>query len=211
MQTDRGLDRLTFFTDAIAAIAITLLILPLVDLVPGIDAKSVTPLAFLQKYLPELGGFVLSFAVIARLWMAHHSLFEHVGSYSRTLRWLSLTWAFTIVLLPLPTAMTAHWSPEATIVGFYIGTMFLSSCLLTAMMILVSRRPELQETANPLSSTAVLSSVLSSVEFLVALILGTVFREINFFALLTLFISTPVLAAVRISSARRKARMAARG
>jgi uncharacterized membrane protein len=143
--------------------------------------------------------------------MAHHTLFEHVGSYSRTLRWLSLTWAFTIVLLPLPTAMVAHWSPEAIIVGFYIGTMFLSSCLLTAMLILVSRRPELQEPSNPFSSTAVLSSVLSSVEFLIALILGTVFREINFYGLLALFISTPVLAAVRISSARRKARVASRG
>ncbi|CAN5142350.1 TMEM175 family protein [soil metagenome] len=199
MQTDRGLDRLAFFTDAIAAIAITLLILPLVDLVPGFTG---TPEHFLQRHLTELGSFVLSFAVIARLWMAHHTLFEHVGSYSRTLRWLSLAWAFTIVLLPLPTAMVARWQPEALIVGFYIGTMLLSSCLLTAMSVLVSRTPRLQQDGNPPTRDRVLSSVLSSAEFLVALVIGTLFRDINFFALLLLFVSTPILALVRKRSSK---------
>jgi uncharacterized membrane protein len=208
MQTDRGLDRLTYFTDAIAAIAITLLILPLVDLVPGANTNPdagavISPLAFLQEHLAELGGFVLSFAVIARLWMAHHTLFERVGSYSRALRWLSLTWAFTIVLLPLPTAMVAHWQPEAIIVAFYIGTMFLSSLLLTAMTILVSRTPALQAEGMSPPRDRVLSSVLSSAEFLIALIIGTAFREINFYALLVLFVSTPILAAVRQRSERR--------
>jgi uncharacterized membrane protein len=196
MQTDRGLDRLTFFTDAIAAIAITLLILPLVDLVPAADAAA-PPLDFLHDHLAELLAFTLSFAVIARLWMAHHSLFEHVAAYSAPLRTLSLVWAFTIVVLPLPTAMVAHWQPVATIVGFYIGTMFISSCLLTAMMLLVRRNPHLQNVANPLESTRILSSLLSSAEFLVALVIGTVFREVNFFALLLLFASTPILAIVR--------------
>lgn len=202
MQTDRGLDRLTFFTDAIAAIAITLLILPLVDLVPD-EAKSTTPFDFLKDHLSELGGFVLSFAVIARLWMVHHTLFEHVASYSTKLRTLSLAWAFTIVLLPLPTAMVTHWSPEAIIVGFYIGTMFLSSVLLTAMVFVVRADPTLVEKSNPLSEDAILTSLLSNAEFLLALILGTVFRDINFFALLVLFLSGPVLALVR---GRSKAR-----
>jgi uncharacterized membrane protein len=41
MQTERGLDRLTYFTDAIAAIAITLLILPIVDHVADSEAPDV--------------------------------------------------------------------------------------------------------------------------------------------------------------------------
>ncbi len=204
MQTDRGLDRLTYFTDAIAAIAITLLILPLVDLVPGTDTTTFTPFDFLRAHLPEIGGFILSFAVIARLWMLHHSLFEHVASYSVPLRTLSLAWAFTIVLLPLPTAMVAHWSPEAIIVGFYIGTMLVSSCLVTAMMLLIRRNPQLQEGKNPLPKFAVLSSVLGNAEFLLALVIGTVFRDVNFFALLLLFVSTPILAIVRRRSEAKK-------
>jgi uncharacterized membrane protein len=203
MQTDRGLDRLTYFTDAIAAIAITLLILPLVDLVHTASPKS-PPIDFLLANGSELGGFALSFVVIARLWMLHHSLFEHVASYSAPLRTLSLAWAFTIVLLPLPTAMVAHWPPEAVIVGFYIGTMLLSSLLLTAMLLIIRRNPQLQEKENPLPPTAVLSSVLGNAEFLAALLIGTAFRQVNFYALLLLFVSTPILAIVHRRSEARK-------
>jgi len=206
MQTTRGLDRLIFFTDAIAAIAITLLILPLADLVP-LTPTDVLPGQFLLDHLSELLAFLLSFAVIARLWIAHHSLFEHVSAYSPALRNLSLLWAFTIVVLPLPTAMVAHWSTDSIVVGFYIGTMFVSSLLLMSMTILTRRSVALQEPTHPLSSRAVTASVLSTAEFLVALILGTVFQEINYWGLFALFLSAPVFLTLRM----RRARAATRG
>ena len=196
MQTTRGLDRLIFFTDAIAAIAITLLILPLAELVP-VTPTNVLPGDFLLDHLSELLAFLLSFAVIARLWISHHALFEHVSTYSPALRNLSLLWAFTIVLLPLPTAMVAHWSTDSIVVGFYIGTMFVSSLLLTSMTILTHRSAALQEPANPLPSRAIIASTLSTAEFLLALILGTVFQEINYWALFALFLSAPVFLILR--------------
>ena len=207
MQTTRGLDRLIFFTDAIAAIAITLLILPLADLVP-LAPTDVLPGQFLLDHLSELLAFLLSFAVIARLWIAHHSLFEHVSAYSPALRNLSLLWAFTIVVLPLPTAMVAHWSTDSIVVGFYIGTMFVSSLLLMSMTILTRRSVALQEPTHPLSSRAVTASVLSTAEFLVALILGTVFQEINYWGLFALFLSAPVFLILRLRRARATAHSA---
>ncbi|MDY7558935.1 TMEM175 family protein [Cryobacterium sp. 10C3] len=197
----RGLDRLIFFTDAIAAIAITLLILPLADLVP-LTPTDVLPGDFLLDHLSELLAFLLSFAVIARLWIAHHSLFEHVSAYSPALRNLSLLWAFTIVVLPLPTAMVAHWSNDSIVVGFYIGTMFVSSLLLTSMTILTHRAAALQEPTHPLSSRTIIASVLTTAEFLVALILGTVFQDINYWGLFALFLSTPILLITRMRRTR---------
>lgn len=44
IRTDRGLDRLVNFTDAAVAIAITLLVLPLVDLVTDGEDRSVASL-----------------------------------------------------------------------------------------------------------------------------------------------------------------------
>ena len=60
-------DRVLFFSDAIFAIAITLLV---VDLqVPDGPVQSGT---LLCETLPQMGGFALSFAVIGLFWIAHH-------------------------------------------------------------------------------------------------------------------------------------------
>jgi uncharacterized membrane protein len=193
MATDRGLDRLTYFTDAIAAIAITLLILPIVDRV----ADSGSAAEFFEENLPSLGAFALSFLVIARLWIAHHSAFEHVVTYTSPLRWLSLAWAFTIALLPLPTAMVAQWTTTWPVVLFYIGTMTASSLLLTAIYLYIRRHPVVQNDESPVSTERIRTSLLTNAEFLLALIVGTLVPVINYFALLALFLSIPINAVLR--------------
>jgi uncharacterized membrane protein len=193
MATDRGLDRLTYFTDAIAAIAITLLILPIVDRVA--DSGSATE--FFEENLSSLGAFALSFLVIARLWIAHHSAFEHVVTYTSPLRWLSLAWAFTIALLPLPTAMVAQWTTTWPVVLFYIGTMTASSLLLTAIYLYIRRHPVVENDASPVSTERIRNSLLTNAEFLLALIVGTLVPAINYFALLALFLSIPINAVLR--------------
>ncbi|MFK4299361.1 putative membrane protein [Arthrobacter sp. GAS37] len=109
MQTTRGLDRLVFFTDAVTAIAITLLVLPLVDSVTQAARDGLSAEQFIGNNFAAISGFALSFVVIARLWLAHHSTFEHVRSYSSPLLLLNLFWAFTVVVLPLPTEMVSQF------------------------------------------------------------------------------------------------------
>ncbi|MEK8227283.1 TMEM175 family protein [Oerskovia sp. M15] len=79
-RTPRGLDRLVNFTDAAVAIAITLLVLPLVDLVADGEAHSVR--ALVQGESGTFLAFAISFVVIARFWTAHHRVFEHLRDYS---------------------------------------------------------------------------------------------------------------------------------
>ncbi len=186
--SERGLDRLVFFTDAISAIAITLLILPLVDLVAEVTAGS-TPGSFLAEHSPELLSFALSFAVIARLWYSHHQLFEHIERYDTRLVALDILWAFTIVLLPLPTAMINRFASEPLVIGFYIGTMTVSALSLTAMTLLVRRDRRLQSTENPLGSAALGGISASATLFVVALLLGVLVPGVNYWALLVLFFS----------------------
>jgi uncharacterized membrane protein len=66
MKTTRGLDRLVFFTDAVTAIAITLLILPLVDSVERAAGEGHSAAQFIGDNLSQLAAFGLSFVVIAR-------------------------------------------------------------------------------------------------------------------------------------------------
>jgi len=78
-------DRVLFLSDAIFAIAITLLV---VDLqVPDGPVQSGS---LLRETLPQMGGFALSFAVIGLFWIAHHGLFRHIKGLNRTLIMLNL-------------------------------------------------------------------------------------------------------------------------
>src|SRR4051794_15040635 len=192
MQTERGLERLVFFTDAIAAIAITLLILPLVDLVPHIASDGGTLGSFLDENAGALFAFLISFAVIARLWYSHHQVFEHVSAYTPRLVLLTVVWAFTIVLLPLPTSITAQLDPSPGTVAFYIGTMAASSIVLTVMTLLIRRDPRIESAENPISSRTVTGSLSISAGFVVALVLGTTIPGLNYWALFVLFLSGPI-------------------
>ena len=88
-------DRVLFFSDAIFAIAITLLV---VDLqVPDGPVQSGT---LLRETLPQMGGFALSFAVIGLFWIGHHGLFRHIKGLNRTLIMLNLLFLGCVAFLP---------------------------------------------------------------------------------------------------------------
>ena len=192
MQTTRGLDRLVFFTDAVSAIAITLLILPLVDSVSEAAHNGVDAAQFIGDNTAEIGAFVLSFAVIARMWITHHAVFEHVKSYNRSLLLLSLLWAFTIVVLPLPTEMVSQFKTSPASVAVYIGTMAASSLALMAMALLIRRNPQIELDENPVSRRAVFSGVVTTIGFFVALIIGVFVPDVNFWALLIILLTIPL-------------------
>jgi uncharacterized membrane protein len=67
-----GLDRIVFFSDAVMAIAITLLVFDrkVPDAARGLasDLGRTIMLGLLPKYL----GYIVSFWVIALYWVAHH-------------------------------------------------------------------------------------------------------------------------------------------
>lgn len=193
MGTERGLDRLIFFTDAVTAIAITLLILPLVDLVPhGSHTSSVTIPSYVRDNFGQILAFVLSFVIIARLWIANHGALEHVLRATPTLMWLNIAWAFTIVFLPLPTALTAATTAGPGPVGLYIGTMTANSVLLTAICWVIYKHPEMESgEATAARRSRLIGSAATSGAFIVALILGTALRNVNYWALFALLLTTP--------------------
>ncbi|HWO59137.1 MAG TPA: TMEM175 family protein, partial [Umezawaea sp.] len=90
--TPRDPDRLVLFTDAVVAIAITLLVLPLVDVVTESVAEHHTSVQVIAEHRPEIFSFLLSFVVIAQYWVTHHRMFEGVKAYSRPLTVMNLAW-----------------------------------------------------------------------------------------------------------------------
>jgi uncharacterized membrane protein len=191
VRTDRGLDRLVTFLDAVVAIAITLLVLPLIEALA--DARPDRALsAVLGDHLGQFGAFALSFAVIARLWLAHHRLIERVGAYDSGLLLLNFAWAFTIVVLPFSTQLVAVYGSERLAVGLYIGTIAASSVCLSAIGVLVWRRPSLGRGGLDAGEANPASGLLTSGVIVLALVLGVLVPAVNYFALFLLFLTGPL-------------------
>jgi uncharacterized membrane protein len=189
-------ERLVLFTDAVAAIAITLLILPLLETIPEATAKESLG-GFVHGHLEEFGAFALSFAVIFRVWWGHHRLFRHVETITPRLVSLSMLWTFAIVLLPIPTALITAYPPSAGSVGLYGGTLSLAMAAMSLMAIYVRRHPELSAGRPPVSRERVLFNLTNLGVQVVATIIGAVFAEtVNFWAFLLMFLVGPIDAAI---------------
>ncbi|WP_372671529.1 TMEM175 family protein [Amycolatopsis kentuckyensis] len=98
-------ERLTFFSDAVVAIAITLLALEL-PLPEG--ATSAELLRSLGHHRSEYISFLISFAVIGGHWRAHHRLFHYVTTVRAGLLRLTFGWLLMMVLMPFATKVLAE-------------------------------------------------------------------------------------------------------
>lgn len=143
IRTERGLDRLVNFSDATVAIAITILVLPLVQLAPEIAREGGGVGAVLDVPLDSLLAFALSFALIAVFWVPHHRIFELAGDYDAGLVWLDLLWLASIAFFPFATSALAQLPDSRATIGLYIGTMVVMSGALVLIERHLLRRPGL--------------------------------------------------------------------
>jgi uncharacterized membrane protein len=191
LRTERGLDRLVNFSDAAVAIAITLLILPLVDLAGEIDADE----SFGEFFAAHVGAFIaffVTFAVIGRFWMAHHRVFEYVATYSTSLVWLNLLWLASIVFLPFPANAVAQLSRESgSFYALYIGTMLAGTLSMVGIELLLLRRPELlrDDSRRAIDLT---TGIAMTCTLLVAAVLAFLVPQVGLLWLLLLFLTRPI-------------------
>ncbi len=97
-------ERLVFFTDAVVAIAMTLLAFDLRS--PNITAGMTNRAALTALWQPNrlyYLAFVISFVVIGSHWRAHHRLFRHVSRLDPRIISLNMLWLLMIVIMPFAT------------------------------------------------------------------------------------------------------------
>lgn len=111
MNSGTSLERMVFFSDAVFAIALTLLALDL-KLPEGIPAEQLD--GALIAALPRLFAYALSFVIIAKTWMSHHSDFALIRRFNPTLAWLNLALLFFIAMLPAPTSVLSEYGDDPT-------------------------------------------------------------------------------------------------
>jgi uncharacterized membrane protein len=202
----RGADaeRLKFFTDAVVAIAMTLLILPLLENVNDAARNGTSTQAFVSAHGNQLFSFVLSFVIVAAFWGAHERLFRFVGRWTATLRLLNNAWMLTIVFLPVATAMVGSMDTDRLQIVIYVGTMLLSTLVMGAMILVVRRTPAMWETGTAPGTDGLHASLSLSILFALALLVGVVSPDrIGFLAMLLLLLSGPLQRVIERMSARR--------
>ncbi|MER6126805.1 TMEM175 family protein [Streptomyces sp. NPDC001795] len=97
-------ERLIYFSDAVVAIAITLLALELPVPAGNVHGNSGV-LHFLREHLTEYVAFLVSFTAIAMHWMIHQRLFRYAtGLAGGVIRW-NLLWLLMIVITPFTTKL----------------------------------------------------------------------------------------------------------
>jgi uncharacterized membrane protein len=160
-------DRLTFFGDAVVAIALTLLALELP--IPEGSTNSElwhSATSHRESYL----AFMISFVVIAAHWRSHHRVFRYVTATNSRLTSLTMYWLLMLVITPFATdVIGGHGAFQARFV-FYATVQF-AACLLFILMVREVRRDDLYRVGTPpeLFSRAIRRLSMVAVGFLVSI------------------------------------------
>lgn len=123
-----ALERLIFFSDAVFAIAITLLVIEIH--VPHVT--TMTDQAFLQALadlVPNFTGFFISFFVIGAFWAGHHRAFDCARHWSPRLVLPNLMLLSSVAALPFFTAFSSEYHGQRVPVAFYCGWLVLMALL----------------------------------------------------------------------------------
>lgn len=101
-------ERLVFFSDAVIAITITLLVLE-IRLPEGFGEIGDGALwAELVALGPRFLGYLISFAVIGVFWINHHAKFQQITQSSRGLMIINLLFLLFICVVPFTTSLIAE-------------------------------------------------------------------------------------------------------
>lgn len=124
---------LTNFSDAVIAIAITLMVLELkLPVKPGEDINA-DFLSLLNSEVPVFISFIVSFFVIASLWYSYHRFMKYVVRLDRQTVTLNIVLLLFIAFLPFPTSILGMYPASSMVVAFY-GLMIASVGLISLLM-----------------------------------------------------------------------------
>lgn len=185
------------FSDAVVAIAITVLILPLTD-INLTDVKTQSVQEIYGRYGPQILGFAISWIVIIIFWMRHHRLFGLVGHIDSGLIWLNVAWLFGIAVFPFPADLVGQIGDGGSLDRFtaslYAGDLLFISVAGMLMSRHVGSHPELQNERGRSSSRyfRTTRAYFATAVFLVVLLAAQWLGMNALYFIWTLFLMEPI-------------------
>jgi uncharacterized membrane protein len=116
-------ERILFFSDAVFAISITLLVLEIK--VPAIQQEfSELQLGYaLLQMTPKIVGFFISFFLIGQTWIEHHHICSYLGTYDSGMLWRNLWLLLFVAFLPFSTALMSEYYFSSVAICIYALTL----------------------------------------------------------------------------------------
>jgi uncharacterized membrane protein len=129
-------ERVGNFSDAVFAIAMTLLVV-------GIGVPQLANPAELGEALrglqPEILSFFISFAVVGFYWRGHHAAFARLKAVDSGYITLNLAHLGVIAFIPFPTALVGTYEDDPVAFVLYAVTLAVASLLDTLLFVVASR------------------------------------------------------------------------
>jgi uncharacterized membrane protein len=148
-EDELGLERLVFFSDAVFAIAITLLALDIRLPAENGLPDSTALLGLLLGMWPAYLGYMISFLVIGGFWLGHHRAFRVITRYDGRLLFLNLLLMMVIAFVPFPTSVLSKYG-DRTATIFYALTIALAGVIFSALWLYAWRgRRLVSESLSP--------------------------------------------------------------
>ncbi|MFD7711525.1 TMEM175 family protein [Streptomyces sp. NPDC059786] len=186
-------ERLLLFTDAVAAISITLLVLPLVELVPEVASAHEGASEVVTGHFNQIWSFLLSFVVIANVWMEHHRTFASVEKLTRSLVVWNMGWLLSVVVIPLPTEMIGAFGPDRFVGAFYYSALLASMVCRLAMLRILKTSPGLLngdgQGARQRNQDAYTESYFNVIAVVIAFAIALAVPVLQYYSLLLLAVS----------------------
>ena len=170
MNFNMSKNRIEAFSDGVIAIIITIMVLELhiPELKENFTNSEVW--AGLLSLLPKLFAYLLSFVVVAILWINHHALFDKILHATSALVWYNIFLLFVMSLIPMPTAFISDHPLLKQAVVFYGFVMFLNAF----SFLLMRRYVEVRAKLIPYNKMVQRSNLISTSLYLLAIPLAFV-------------------------------------
>ena len=138
---EHELERIVFFSDAVFAIANTLLVLGIrVPSVPQDLAASQLPNAIAALW-PKFLSYIISFVVIGLYcWQEHHRTFGYITGYDDRLVALNLFLLMGVAFLPFSVSLISEYGAQRIALLIYLAHLSAIALLLDALLWYAERR-----------------------------------------------------------------------
>ena len=147
-KTDHTLERLVFFSDAVFAIAITLLVIEIHAPDLARTASDAEHWEALSHLIPSFAGYLISFALVGAFWMSHHRYFALTARYRpRILPW-HMGLLATIAFMPFTTAYLSANMDQRVPALVYCGALFVAAAFNMIVSLIATAPPMVDEAAS---------------------------------------------------------------
>ncbi len=139
---DLGMERLVFFSDAVFAIAITLLALEIRLPEHIAYASNAELFQSLLSIWPKYLGYIISFLSIGNFWIIHNRQYRYIERYDTRLMFINLLVLMSVAFIPFSTAVISENGNRTATILYALSASFVG-LLSTLLWIYASHKRRL--------------------------------------------------------------------